>query len=425
MLARALDTLHRRDGGRILARLIRQLGSFDLAEEALQETYAKALERWPIDGIPENPSAWVTTVARRCALDRIKHERRACADSEGLLAALEAPETEPQDAAPGAGPDERLSLIFSCCHPALAQSAQVALALRTLCGLTTREIARAFVEPETATAQKLVRAKRKIARAGIPFEVPPAESLIQRLASVLAVIYFVFNEGYLASGGLELLRPDLCGEAIRLGRILSELMPDQPEAIGLLALMLFHESRRAARTDARGVLVTLEEQNRANWNPALIAEATLLLDRALLQKRPGPYQIQAAIAALHANASTAEQTDWTQIAALYAALLRHLPTPVVELNAAVALAMSSSIDDALAWIERIDAAGTLDHYHWLPAARADLLRRAGRLDAACVNYRKAIELTANPSERRYLQHRLDEVCKIIGPTASEPPHKNL
>jgi RNA polymerase sigma-70 factor (ECF subfamily) len=417
MLAQAIDTLYRRDGGRILAGLIRQFRSFDMAEDALHEACAKALQRWPVDGVPDNPAGWITTVARRCVLDRLKHQRRHGPVDCAQVAALEAPDGACRDDAcleAAASPvvDERLNLIFMCCHPALAQPAQVALTLRSLCGLSTREIARAFVEPESTTAQKLTRAKRKIAQAGIAYELPArdADALSGRLAAVLAVIYLVFNEGYVASAGRDLLRPNLCAEALRLGRLLHELMPEQPETGGLLALMLFHESRRDARVDADGALVVLEQQDRATWNRALIAEATSILDGVLPRRRPGPYQLQAAIAALHAHAATAAATDWPQICALYGALLGHLPTPVVELNAAVALAMGASIDDGLKWIERIEESGALDEYHLLHAAKGELLRRSGRLEAARAHYRRAIELAENLSERRHLERRMRELA---------------
>jgi RNA polymerase sigma-70 factor (ECF subfamily) len=381
MLARALDALHRRDGGRLLALLIRQFRSFDVAEDALHDAYAKALQRWPSDGVPDNPAAWIATVARRCVLDRLKHERRNVSFDCAQVATFEALDMTGMDDVSSPIPDERLALIFMCCHPAIAQPAQVALTLHSLCGLTTREIARAFVEPEPTTAQQLTRVKRKIAQAGIAFEMPDADEFAARLASVLAVIYFVFNEGYVASTGNDLLHPNLCAEAIRLGRLLDDLLPEQGEAAGLLALMLLHESRRDARADTDGVLVVLEDQVRSSWNPVLIAEAT------------------------------AAQTDWLQISALYSALLRHLPTPVVELNAAVALAMSTSIDDGLKWIDRIEQSGALDQYHLLHAAKGDLLRRSGRTEVARTHYLRARDLAKNRAERCYLERRILELSK--------------
>ena len=413
MFAHAIAEIHRRDGGRILAGLIRRLASFELAEEALQNAYAKALEHWPRDGVPDNPAAWLTTVAQRSGLDTLRRNGRIQVESESVLAAMSAPIDDVAEENPSGVTDDQLRLIFTCCHPALAQSAQVALALHTLCRLTTTEIARAFVEPEATTAQKLVRAKRKIAEAGIAYEVPAADALPERLTTVLAVIYFVFNEGYSATDRSDLLRPDLCTEAIRLARLLAKLMPDQAEALGLHALLLFQDSRRHARAGADGVLIPLEEQDRDRWNRAFIVEATALLDSAMLQRLPGPYQIQAAIAALHANAPTASDTDWRQISALYGALLRHMATPVVELNAAVALAMATTLDDGLAWIDQIAAAGALDDYHLLHAARADLLRRAGRWAASRAAYERALALVKNTAEQEYLLRRLREISSAI------------
>jgi RNA polymerase sigma-70 factor (ECF subfamily) len=411
MLARALDVLHRRDGGRLLAGLLRQFRSLDLAEDALQDAYAKALQHWPRDGVPDNPAGWVATVARRSALDRLKRSRPQIALDDALLATLESASRTPGEDSAAPLPDERLQLMFMCCHPAIAQPAQVALVLRCLCGLTTREIARAFVEPEATTAQKLARARRKIAAAGITFDLPPADALGPRLAAVLAAIYLVFNEGYLAGEGGDLMRTDLCAEALRLGRLVHALMPREPEAAALLALMLLHDSRQDARIDAAGALVVLEEQDRGKWNRAAIDEARALVDGALLLRRPGPYQLQAAIAAVHATAPTPADTDWLQIAGLYCALLRHLPTPVVELNAAVALAMSGSVADGLAWIERIERSRALERYHLLHAAKAELLRRSGRLAEARAHYTTALALAGNLAERRHLAQRLIELAE--------------
>ena len=403
--------MHRRDGGRLLAHLIRRFSSFELAEDGLQDAYAKALQRWPMDGVPDNPSAWIATVARRAVLDRLKHRCKEVPIELAPTELLEASETVDLDRQPTPIADERLRLIFMCCHPAIAQPAQVALTLRSLCGLTTREIARAFIEPESTTAQTLTRAKRKIAQAGITFDLPAVNALKDRLGTVLAVIYFVFNEGYVASGGSDLLRPDLCAEAIRLGRLVHQLLPEQAEAAGLLALMLLHESRRDARVGADGVLIVLEDQDRSRWNRALMAEATAMLDGALLGRQPGPYQIQAAIAALHAHAPHAADTDWSQISALYGALLRHSPTPVVELNAAVALAMCGSLDDGLKWIDRIEHSGALDQYHLLHAAKGDLLRRSGQPQRALAHYSRAKDLARNHSERGYLEGRIRELSR--------------
>jgi RNA polymerase sigma-70 factor, ECF subfamily len=412
ILSNALAAIHRREGGKILAGLIRYLGDFDRAEEALQDAYAQALTRWRRDGLPDNPAAWLTTVARHRALDVARRDMKTVTNSGDFIDALTAGEIDDADDAAIAQSgvaDDQLRLIFTCCHPALAPSAQAALALRTLCGLSTREIARAFVEPETTTAQKIVRAKRKIADAKIPYEIPTAEALPERLGVMLAVIYLVFNEGYAATTDDALVRRELCTEAIRLGELVVALMPAQAEALGLLALMRLHDARREARADANGALIPLEEQNREHWDHGAIAEATKLLDRAILLRQPGPYQIQAAIAALHATAKHASDTDWPQISFLYGALLRHMPTPVAELNAAVAFAMSSGMQKGLDWIDRIDARGALAEYHLLHAARADLLRRAGCFSESAAAYRKAIALATNASEINYLTRRLNEV----------------
>ncbi|MEO8754694.1 MAG: RNA polymerase sigma factor [Casimicrobiaceae bacterium] len=409
MLGRIVDELARREGPRILAGLIRRLGgNFDLAEDCLQDAYERALAAWPASGIPDNPAAWLTTVARNCAIDRLRRSRRQVDDGDLILEQLAADEPEPAD--PMSLPDDRLRLIFTCCHPALAEPAQMALALHTLCGLSTREISRAFLEPEATTAQRLVRAKRKISEARIPYIVPALDDLPERLAAVLAAIYLVFNEGYAATEGASLVRPDLSAEAIRLARLLVQLLPDQPEALGLLALMLLHDARRESRVGALGALVPLEEQDRLRWDGAKITEGLTLLDAAISLRQRGPYQVQAAIAALHAKADSAQSTDWKQINALYGALYSMMPTPIAELNAAVALAMVEGAEQGLEWIDRLETRGELADYYLLPAARADLLRRAGQTRAAATHYRLAIELVRNPAERLYLERRLSEVA---------------
>ena len=411
MLGRIVDELARREGPRILAGLIGRLGgNFELAEDCLQDAYERALNTWPASGIPVSPAAWLTTVARRCAIDRLRRSRRNVDDGDLILEQLAAAESEPVDAV--GLPDDRLRLMFTCCHPALAEPAQMALALRTLCGLSTREIARAFLEPEATTAQRLVRARKKISEARIPYIVPSQEELPDRLAAVLAAIYLVFNEGYAATEGASLVRPDLCGEAIRLARLLAQLLPDQPETLGLLALMLLHDARHETRAAAGGELVPLEEQDRSRWDRAKIAEGLDALDRAIALHRRGPYQVQAAIAALHAKAADAPSTDWKQIAALYGALYAMMPTAIVELNAAAAVAMVEGPEKGLEWIDRVEARGELGDYYLLPAARADLLRRAGQRAAAVTHYRRAIALARNPSERLYLERRLREVSEL-------------
>ena len=411
MLTAAIDGICRAEGARLLAGLIRRFGDFELAEDAMQDAFAKALEVWPAEGLPTSPAAWLTTVARRRAVDLLR--RRATGplytDEPPDMAAPEAGDAEELDGAAHSGvDDDRLRLVFTCCHPAIAQQAQVALALRTLCGLSTREIARAFLEAEATTAQRLVRAKRKILEARIPYEVPSRELLPERLAAVLGVVYLVFNEGYAATEDDDLMRPDLCAEAIRLARLLVQLMPEEAEIQGLLALMLLHHARRATRIGSDGSLVPLEEQERTRWHAEAIGEGLAVLEAALALKRRGPYQLQAAIAALHAEALRAEDTDWKQIAALYTGLLREQPGAVVELNAAVALAMAEGPERGLAWIAAIDAGGELAGYHLLPAARADLLRRLGRRAEAAAAYDAAIALTRNRAERLYLERRLRE-----------------
>jgi len=407
MLTRAIDELVRREGPQVLAGLIRWSGDFDLAEEAFQVACAQALEAWPRRGLPRRPGAWLTTVARRRAVDLMWRRRPDVPLEPGLLEALAADESE-SDSAPEVE-DDRLRLLFTVCHPALAPAAQIGLALRTLCGLTTAEIARAYLEPEPTTAQRLVRAKRKIAEARIPYEVPAADRLAERLEGVLSTIYLVFNEGFSATEGEFWIRADLCAEAIRLGRLVVELLPGEAEAEGLLALMLLHDARRAARTAIDGTVVPLEEQDRTVWDRALIDEGTRVLDVAVARGRPGPYQMQAAIAALHARAVRPEETDWPQIAALYGALLRTTPGPIVELNAAAAVAMAHGPEAGLAWMERLERSGALAGYHLLPAAQADLLRRLGRSDEARAAYERALALVRHPAERRFLERRRGEL----------------
>jgi RNA polymerase sigma-70 factor (ECF subfamily) len=404
LLTRIVEDVIRSDGARVLAGLIRLAGDFDVAEDALQEAYSRALVVWPRDGIPRNPAAWLNTVSRRIVLDHLRRNRLVDLPEGMDIEAPPPPDPELDD--PSGIDDDRLRLLFTCCHPALATQASCALALRTLGGLTTREIARAFVEPEPTTAQRIVRAKRKIREAGIPYEVPPREKLPARLETVLAVLYLIFNEGYASTDAPSLLRPDLASEGIRLARLAVELMPAEPEARGLLALMLLTDARRAARLTADGELVPLELQDRTLWNRAQIDEGSRLLDDTLAMRAVGPYQIQAAVAALHGQAATAAATDWPQIATLYALLLRMTPTPVVELNAAVAHGMATSPEHALEWIAHIEARGELARYHLLPAAKADLLRRLGEREAAAAAYRDALALATNPAERRYLERRV-------------------
>jgi RNA polymerase sigma-70 factor (ECF subfamily) len=398
---RVVERVFRRESGRAVAALIRAVGSFDLAEDAVQDAFAIALERWPREGVPDNPGAWITTTARHRAIDRIRRDQTGRAKSEAAdqLRALEELSDEMQEI-----PDERLRLVFTCCHPALPMDSRIALTLRTVGGLSTREIARAFLSPEPTIAQRLVRAKKKIREAGIPYRVPPRDLLGERLTGVLAVLYLVFNEGYSATSGDDLVRVDLCDEAIWLTRMVDRLLPGQAEVRGLLALMLLQHSRRSTRTDAGGRLVLLEDQDRARWDHEMIDEGVAVLDDALGLRAPGPYQVQAAIAALHAQAPRPDDTDWPQIASLYGALAAATPSPVVELNRAVAVAMADGPAAGLRLADRL--AGDLDDYHLFHAARADLLRRLERPDEARAAYRRALALVTNPAERDFLEGRL-------------------
>ena len=404
-----VESVFRNESGRIIAGLIRVSHSFDLAEEAMQDAFAAAVVSWRAEGVPANPAAWITATARRKLIDYARREQTRRNKEDQLLYeyALRSIASEEEMSRPFE--DDRLRLIFTCCHPAINKEAQIALTLRTLGGLTTPEIARAFLLPESTLAQRLVRAQRKIQQARIPYEVPAPDRLPERLSAVQAVLYLIFNEGYSASSGDNLVRRELCAEAIRLARTLTELTPDNPESMALLALMLLHDSRRDARSSRDGQLVTLEEQDRSLWHLDQIAEGTQLVERALGRRSAGPYQLQAAIAAIHAEARTAAETDWKQIAALYGFLNASQGSPIVSLNHAVAIAMSESLERGLALIDSLGSSGELDSYHLYHAAWADLLRRMGRYREALESYNHGLALTTNAVELRYLHRRISEL----------------
>jgi RNA polymerase sigma-70 factor, ECF subfamily len=406
----AITGAFREEWGRVVATVIRLTGDWDLAEESAQDAFARAAERWPRDGVPRRPGAWLTTVARNRALDVVRRARTGAGklDEVATIGAAGDRGGAGGDEGDTQVPDDRLGLMFTCCHPALSFEAQVALTLRTLAGMSTAEIARAFLVPEPTMAQRLTRAKKKIHNAGIPFRVPPAHQLVDRTSAVLGVLYLLYNEGYAATAGEDLLRQSLTAEAIRLTRTLCVLMPDEPEALGLLALMLFHDARREGRVDEAGDIVVLEEQDRTRWDAEAIAEASGVLHAALRLRRPGPYQVQAAIAACHAQARTDADTDWVEIAALYERLSAMVPSAVVELNRSVAVSFAVGPEEGLAIADRLVEEGALKNYHLLPAARADMLRRLDRREEAAEAYREALALARTDAERRFLARRLDE-----------------
>jgi len=404
----AIEQIFRTDSRRVLATLIRLLGDFDLAEEAMQEAFSAAVERWPQDGAPRNPRAWLISTGRFKAIDSLRRRARFDASLRPLADQLGDGITQPEEIEEEGVQDDRLRLIFTCCHPALPPDAQVALTLREVCGLTTEEIARAFLAPAPTLAQRIVRAKAKIKTANIPYQVPARTDLPERLASVLQVIYLVFNEGYSASSGAFLTRHDMSAEAIRLGRLLVELLPE-PEAVGLLALMLLHESRRETRTSPEGELVLLDEQDRPRWNHQLIAEGVTLVERSMQSRQFGPFTLQAAIAAVHAEAASTDTTDWTEIVGLYDVLLRADPSPVVELNRAAAIAMRDGPAAGLSLMDVILARGDLQDYHLAHAARAELCRRLGRTADSVDAYQRALSLTRQEPQRRFIEKRLREL----------------
>jgi RNA polymerase sigma-70 factor, ECF subfamily len=408
VVRRELDELYRADSRRVLATLIRLLGDFDLAEEALQEAFAAAAETWPRDGLPANPRAWLVSTGRYRMIDRLRRQARFDHPAPEEVERLAGAEEQPDAAEEEGVTDDRLRLIFTCCHPALPPEARVALTLREVCGLTTEEVARAFLVSPSAMAQRIVRAKRKIRRAGIPYEVPSSDELPERVHSVLQVVYLVFNEGYSASSGDSVTRAELSREAILLARLLVELLPE-PEVHGLLALMLLHESRRPARVSATGDVVLLDAQDRTLWDRRLIDEGLLLVDRAFASGEVGPYAIQAAIAAEHATSQSAEATDWGRIVRFYDLLLEASPTPIVALNRAVAVAMDEGPEAGLALVDALLAAGELAEYHLAHAARADLCRRLGRSEQARLAYERALELATQEPERRFLEMRRAEI----------------
>ncbi len=403
-----IDGIYRSDSRRVLATLIRLLGDFDLAEEAMHDAFTAALDAWPAGGVPDNPRAWLVSTGRFKAIDRLRRGARFDAAVDEIAKGLDAGGPPASDADADDVEDDRLRLVFTCCHPALNPDARIALTLREVCGLETEQIAKAFLTSAPTLAQRIVRAKNKIRDAKIPYQVPSREELPDRLAAVLHVVYLVFNEGYSASAGDSLTRPDLSGEAIRLGRLLVEMLPE-PEAIGLLALMLLHDARRAARTSADGELVLLDAQDRTLWNRAQIDEGKDLVERALLSRQVGPYSLQAAIAAVHAEAADTTATDWRQIVGLYDVLMRLEPSPVVELNRAAAIAMRDGAEAGITLIDAILSRGDLADYHLAHSAKADLCRRLGRTTDATASYTRALELTTQAPERRFIERRLAEL----------------